>query len=123
MFAPLIGKPQVRTVGRPSDTSALRPHPTHHDQDVEPARTSARFPVAWDFSKIPVSPPGRNDGPERLDVGAATDPLEYEADRVAAAAGNAPESVRFCAPVQDAAGEACHFLRRGDADRQARSGR
>src|SRR5262249_17991354 len=79
MFAPLIVKPQAKTVARTSDNSALRRAPTFgHDRDIEQAQTSRdvletapRFPgdqppgATWDFSKIPLYPQAPRDGPER----------------------------------------------------------
>ena len=112
MFAPLTAKPQAKTAGQSSDKSALRRAAYDHDWDIEQTQTSRRLPKtgprfpgnespggAWDFSKIPLYPQGRGDGPERplfapvprlpgpiqrkLTVGQVDDPLEHEADRVA----------------------------------------
>lgn len=110
MFAPLIVKPQAKTAVRPSD-NALTRGTTDHDREIEREQTSERtrqigprFPNkesagAWDFSKIPLHPQGRRDGPDRLSpasaphlpgpiqselkIGAVNEPLEYEADLVA----------------------------------------
>jgi Domain of unknown function (DUF4157) len=110
MLAPLIVKPQAKTTGRSSDKSALRPAQAYgHDWDIERPQTSRFAPqtaprfadkppsAAWGFSRIPLYPPGQTSGSERstptpaprlpiqakLEVGAANDPLEHEADRVA----------------------------------------
>src|SRR5580704_1182104 len=112
MFAPLIAKPEARIAVRSSDKSTLRRAQAYgHDQDNEQLQTSQRAPqtsprlldaelgATWDYSKIPLYPQERRDGPERpspapaprlpgpiqrkLKVGAVNDPLEHEADRVA----------------------------------------
>jgi hypothetical protein len=75
MFAPLIVKPKAKTAVRPSDKSALTRATTDHDREIEREQTGERthqtgprFPnkesaVAWDFSKIPLYPRERRDGP------------------------------------------------------------
>jgi hypothetical protein len=126
MFALPVAKPKVKTAS--NGKSALRPAVPlgQRHGDAEPAQMSPRLPQgdvshayctagqdsgpargradsrppsrSWDFSNVPVYPPGRREmffqmpplfpAPRlpiqaKLDIGAVDDPLEREADRVA----------------------------------------
>lgn len=68
----------------------------HNEQEADPTNLTARGArpgVSWDFSKIPLSPPGRAVLQRKLVVGTVDDPLECEADAVA------DRVMRMAAPV------------------------
>ena len=128
MFAPLVAKPkstgpqrakavdQTRTprrdIGYQATTRFVTPQ-SSRTGDAPGARTTASTDASqgtapsWDFSKIPVFPPGhaeRSQPPPlaplprlsiqaKLAVGSTDDPLEHEADRVA------DQVMRIPAPV------------------------
>jgi hypothetical protein len=144
MFAPLIAKPQAKTAGQSSDKSALRRATAYdHDRDIEQSQTSRsvletapRFPGneppggAWDFSKLPLNPPGRTSGSERpspapvprlpgpiqrkLKVGAVDDPLEHEADRVADQVVRMPAPEVAMTPAPPSVSRKCDACEEGE---------
>ncbi len=103
MLAPLMAKPQVKAAGPARARSALgRAGDRVHERRIDPVHAtravpqtgpffpSHKAPAAWALSQIPIHPPGRADAPRlpaaapgKLKVGAANDPREHEADRVA----------------------------------------
>ena len=117
MFAPLVAKPKStgpqpakapdpahmprRDIGDQATTRFVAPQASR-TVDAPGAQTTASAAgqgtaLSWDFSKIPVHPPGSAGRPQtparfpaprlpiqaKLKVGAVDDPLEHEADRVA----------------------------------------
>jgi hypothetical protein len=97
MFAPTVAKAETK-----APTSANRNQaPTPSRLLTRPVAQRAPAGVSWDFSRIPIFPPGRANEPEapvspsplpqqlpitlqpKLLVGTVDDPLEQEADRIA----------------------------------------
>lgn len=112
MFAPLVAKPKStgpqrakvvdqahtprRDMGHQATTRFATPQASRTG-DAPGTRTAASAAPSWDFSKIPIFPPGHAQRPQppplaplprlpiqaKLAVGSTDDPLEHEADRVA----------------------------------------
>src|SRR5882757_1365002 len=100
MFAPPVAKPML---GEGTSRQAMRRRPVqrgagfaeHRDWQQEqagPNKQNLKPRPSWDFSKIPLLPPGatppRSSAPRlpiqaKLKIGAVNDPLEQEADRIA----------------------------------------
>jgi Domain of unknown function (DUF4157) len=129
MLAPLMAKPQVKAAGPARARSALGRAGDHvHERRIDPVhatraapQTGPFFPshkapaAAWALSQIPIHPPGRADppglaahagaprlpaaAPGKLKVGAANDPREHEAHRVAERVMRAPEPAAAIAPA------------------------
>ena len=144
MFAPLVAKAKstgplpAKAVeqthmarGHIGDQASFFAPQASRTQDATDAQTTAsnaagqRTALSWDFSKIPLHPPGHAERPKapplsplprlpiqaKLKVGAVDDPLEHEADRVAdqvmrmparevAATPAAPQLSRKCAECE-----------------------
>src|SRR6478672_2196338 len=109
MFAPPVVKPKPRggapqrqvTLRLPAQRAArfLAGRNTQQS-DAGPSTQEITPGPSWDFSKIPLSPPGatppRSSGPPlpiqaKLKIGAVNDPLEQEADRIADQVMRMPE--------------------------------
>jgi hypothetical protein len=100
MFAPPVAKPML---GEGTSRQAMRRRPAqrgagfaelrHWQQEqADPSRQEITSEPSWDFSRIPLSPPGatpprssesRFPIQAKLKIGAVDDPLEQEADRIA----------------------------------------
>jgi Domain of unknown function (DUF4157) len=85
MFATKVAKPQTEAVKNPARDVATGPSkfverqsPQRHEHESAPENMAPRGP-SWDFSQIPVVSRVQ----AKLVVGAANDPLEHDADRVA----------------------------------------
>jgi hypothetical protein len=108
MFAPPVAKPMPRegasrrvTLRNPAQRgTGFAAHRDWQQEQAGPSRQEITSGPQWDFSRIPLSPPGatppRSSGPRhpiqaKLKIGAIDDPLEQEADRIADQVMRRPE--------------------------------